>query len=234
MQIALVEDDIDIARLIQAYLEHQGHHCEHFIDGHSFKKRAAGHDFDLYIFDWYLPDLTGDELIRWTRKHKAHHPAIIIVTSSDSRDNIITGLELGADDYMTKPIELDELRARIYAVLRRSETKTIESIQQIGSLKINPSERTVEHLDQTIRLTNKEFALAQYFFNNMGRVLSRKELLEKIWGINASISTRTIDTHISNLRNKLSLKEEHGWQLIAIYHHGYRLDLLDDGKHAIH
>ena len=149
-----------------------------------------------------------------------------MLTARDTLDDKITGLETGADDYLVKPVRQAELVARISAVLRRAAGGRPEQENVDASpYEVNVAAKSVSLNGEDIKLTNREFDLALFLFRNVGKMLSRNHLLEAIWGIeNKSVSTRTVDTHVSRLRKKLDLNEKNGWKLSAVYQHGYRLE----------
>jgi DNA-binding response OmpR family regulator len=150
----------------------------------------------------------------------------VIVTAKDEEQSIVRGLEEGADDYLVKPVRQAELVARLAAILRRSSgLPSAERQLDIAPYSIDTGGKSIELHGAKVTLTNREFELAHFLFRNAGKMLSRSHILETIWGIeNKSVSTRTVDTHMSRLRKKLDLREENGWKLSAIYQHGYRLE----------
>lgn len=231
MKLALLEDDLDTGAIIKLWLESAGHECEHYETGEQFIDNTQGKGFDMYILDWMLPDISGIDVLRWLRENVGWDTPVLFVTARDSEEDIVHALETGADDYMVKPVKQNELLARISALHRRikgsSHRETLE-IQAIGPFNINGHERSISLNGELIDLTQKEFDLAIYLLHNVGRLLSRGHILEEVWGRSAEINTRTVDTHVSRLRNKLKLIPENGWRLNAIYQHGYRLEQLDN------
>jgi len=230
LKIALLEDDLDTGAIIKLWLESAGHECEHYETGEQFIDNTQGKGFDLYILDWMLPDISGIDVLRWLRDNVGWETPVLFVTARDSEEDIVHALETGADDYMVKPVKQNELLARITALHRRikgSSPRETVDIQTIGPFIINGHERSISLNGELIELTQKEFDLAIYLLHNVGRLLSRGHILEEVWGRSAEINTRTVDTHVSRLRNKLKLVPENGWRLNAIYQHGYRLEQLD-------
>ncbi len=227
MRIAIVEDDIDQARLLELWLKEVDYECYLFGSGSEAMKALQKESFDLLLLDWLLPDVDGDDVLAWVRSNMDWRIPVIFVTQRDEEEDIAYALEHGADDYIVKPIKPLELKARIKALTRRLNGSDKERKQQ--SLKCG-----VYHFDMELHqafvdgeevvLTQKEFELAVFFFRNIGRLLSRSYLLETIWGHSSEINTRTLDTHISRLRKKLQFGEETGYQLRSIYHQGYRLE----------
>jgi len=226
LRVALLEDDPDQAELTRRWLTNAEYSVDCHADGGSFLRAVRRESFDLYVLDWVLPDLSGIEVLQKLRSEMSDFTPTIIVTAKNEEQSIVRGLEAGADDYLVKPVRQAELVARLAAVLRRSaglsggETKL-----DITPYAISTGSKSVELRGVTVNLTNREFELASFLFRNAGKMLSRSHILEAIWGIeNKSVSTRTVDTHMSRLRKKLDLREENGWKLSAIYQHGYRLE----------
>jgi len=227
MRIALVEDDPQQVRLLTTWLEDAGYHLQSFFRGNDLTKALLHDSFDLLIVDWTLPDINGDEVVAWVRENIDWSTPIIFVTGRDSEKDIIHGLKVGADDYMVKPVGRLELLARIEVLTRRtSGTAKTPEILQVGSYRLDFDQRTIYHNDDAVSLTEKEYQLAKFLFNNLGRIVSRDHLLENIWGKNSDLNTRTVDTHISRVRKKLGLEPKQGWRLSAVYQHGYRLEQL--------
>ncbi len=226
MRVAILEDDPDQAALLGQWLMHAEHTVEHHADAASFLRAVRRDSFDLYLLDWVLPDLSGIEVLKKLRKEIGDFTSTIIVTAKDEEQSIVRGLEAGADDYLVKPVRQAELVARVAAILRRAAgNKPVAEDLDVAPYTMNLSKQTVGLHGRTIDLTNREFQLALFFFRNAGKMVSRNHILEAIWGIeNKSVSTRTVDTHVSRLRKKLELNEKNGWILSAIYQHGYRIE----------
>lgn len=227
MDIALLEDNPSDARLIKNYLESSGHNCFVFEKGQSLIDTLPGKEFSLLVIDWELPDIYGDVILQWVRTNLGDNIPVIFVTGHDSTEDIVAMLEAGADDYMTKPVNLKELLARITALVRRSKLHVKNrNIFNIEPFTLDFLHRRLMKSDIEVKLTPKEFELAGYLFRNVGDLISRNQLLEDIWGYGPEIHTRTIDIHISRIRKKLSLTEDYGWKLTSIYHKGYRLERI--------
>lgn len=225
MRIALVEDDVHVGQLIGLWLEEAGYSFVPYTTGQGFLKALARESFDLAILDWMLPDASGDELLAWVREHLGWRLPVIFVTARDSEQDIVRGLEVGADDYITKPVRRAELLARILAVLRRAHaTDEATGAIELPPYRIDPATRTVLVEGRAVELTHMEFELTQFLFRNVDRILSRGHILESVWGKTAGLNTRTVDTHISRLRTKLEFGPERGLRLSAVYNHGYRLE----------
>ena len=228
MRVAILEDDPDQAELIKLWLTQAEYTVEDFADDGSFL-RAIRHDsFDLYLLDWVLPDLSGIKVLKKLRSEMSDFTPTLIVTAKDEERSIVRGLETGADDYLVKPVRRAELVARVSAILRRAAGgKPEDEGLDVAPYVIDVSGQSVHLRGEPIKLTNREFELALFLFRNAGKMVSRNHMLESIWGIeNKSVSTRTVDTHVSRLRKKLDLCEDNGWKLSAIYQHGYRIERI--------
>jgi DNA-binding response OmpR family regulator len=225
LRIALVEDDPDQAEILTILLTDAGHRCTHFANARQFMRNITHESYDLVMLDWVLPDLGGDEVVKWMRSELDWYVPVLFITIRDSEEDIIHGLACGADDYMVKPIRPRELMARLEALSRRTATTTATNKPlEVENFVFDPNSKVASRDGESIEMTHKEFELAYFLFRNMGRIMSRGYLLENIWGKNSDLNTRTVDTHISRIRTKLGLNKELGWKLGAIYQHGYRLE----------
>jgi DNA-binding response OmpR family regulator len=202
-RILIVEDDHDIAALIAHYLEKAGHTVEHLTSGTRVMPRLRAGGSDLVILDLMLPGMDGLEVCRAMRSDAttAAVPVIMLTARGEESDRI-AGLDLGADDYVTKPFSPKELVARVAARLRRM-TPPAQGILQYEDITIDPDRHTVTSNGQSVRLTAKEFLLLQYLVQHRGRLLSRDLLLTDVWGYQYTGGTRTVDVHIRRLREKL-------------------------------
>ncbi len=233
MRIALLEDDQQLADLMVVWLEAAGHNCIHFSTGNRLLEVLPREEFDLIILDWLLPDISGDEILRWIRENLGWQVPVVFVTQRDSQEDIVSALQQGADDYMIKPITPLEMLARITALGRRTRTEPEEKTRVIERppYRLDLESHTLTWNDEVVTLTQKEFDLAAYLFSNSGQMLSRANILETVWGRNSDLNTRTVDIHISRLRKKLGLADgETGWRLTGIYNHGYRLERAHQAK----
>ena len=224
MRIGVLEDDLALHELYKLWFGTAQHSCHCFGTAKSFLDALAGGAFDLLVIDWMLPDLSGEAALKWIRANMGWDIPVIFVTSKDSEPDIVNALRAGADDYVVKPAKYLELLARIEALGRR---KKPPPVVQIGAYEINQDLRQIRLLGKEVELTQKEFELAVYLFHNHGKLLSRVHLLEKLWGLNANVDTRTVDTHVSRIRRKLGISPENGWQIIPVYGYGYRIERID-------
>lgn len=228
MRIAILEDDLDQARLLELWLNESGHSCHSFQKAADFQRDFARDSFDLLVLDWELPVSSGIEVLRWVRQNADWSIPVLFITVRDTEQDIVEALEAGADDYMIKPVSRAVTLARIGALGRRAGGVDAASCIELGDFAISPREGSIRRNGEPVELTERESRLAMMLFSNIGRLISRDHLLESVWGISSKVATRTVDTHISRLRQKLGLVPENGWQLKAIYQHGYRLEQLSD------
>ena len=228
MRIALLEDDTDQAELVSLWLQGAGHEVRSFGTSREFQKSVARDSFDLLILDWVLPDLNGDEVLKWVRQTVDWPIPVLFMTQRDAEEDVVHILELGADDYMAKPVSQALLTARVNALGRRSRPREQgNQAVEYGVYRLDPTTHSITVKGEAIELTSREFELAQFMFRNAGRVLSRGHILESVWGSSPDLNTRTVDTHVSRLRKKLNISEDNGWRLRAVYQHGYRLEPME-------
>jgi DNA-binding response OmpR family regulator len=199
--ILLVEDEEDIASLVRAYLENDGFRVIWAARGVDGVAALEQNEIRLAILDLQLPDADGLDLCRMIRQ--TSRLPIVIVTARDEEVDRITGLELGADDYVTKPFSPRELVARVRAVLRRAEPEELEGEMTIGDVVVQPAGRTVSVGGSPVDLTGMEFDLLAFLAAHPGIVMSRERLLERVWGLEFPGGTRTVDVHVAQLRKKL-------------------------------
>lgn len=224
MRIALLEDDNATGEILKTWLEADGHRVYRFSEGSKLIFTLQRDTFDLICLDWFLPDTTGDVILGWIREHLGWNVPVIFLTSRDAKADIANGLRIGADDYIPKPVSASELSARVSALARRFGHSAGEQILERPPFAFDLRSRTVTRSGEAIALTQKEFELAAFIFQHAGTLLSRSHILEAVWGRSSSVTTRTVDIHMSRLRKKLGLTESAGWRLSAVYHHGYRLE----------
>ncbi|MEO5633779.1 response regulator transcription factor [Gaiella sp.] len=199
--ILLVEDEEDIATLVRTYLEREGFGVTWVSRGGDALLALEQNEFRLAILDLQLPDADGLDLCRAIRESSSL--PVVIVTARDEEIDRIVGLEIGADDYVTKPFSPRELVARVRAVLRRAEPEETHEAIVAGDIELEHDGRTVSVAGQQIELTGREFDLLAYFLANPGTVMSRERLLERVWGLSFPGGTRTVDVHVAQLRRKL-------------------------------
>jgi DNA-binding response OmpR family regulator len=229
MRIAIVDDD-EIARTaIAELMTSHGHVCLTYTGGLQARTALQRDTFDLVFVDWNMPGLDGIELIRWARSNLDPCPAIIMMTARSGKDDIVLGLEAGADDFIVKPESDGVILARTAALTRRLASRSSEArIETFGAFHFDNLESRVSYGSQSAQLTAKEYALAKLFFENLNRPLSRAYLLQTVWNSVADLPTRTLDVHTSKIRQKLNLRPESGYRLQTVFGFGYRLEHHDD------
>jgi heavy metal response regulator len=200
MRLLLVEDEKNVAAFIKKGLEEEFYTVDVAEAGDAGYAMAEANPYDLVILDIMLPGMNGMDLCRRLRAKGIKAP-VLMLTAMDSVDSKVEGLESGADDYLTKPFAFSELLARVKALLRRYSDSASELF--LDDLKIDLFARRVFRSDQEIQLTPKEYSLLEYMLRNKGRVLSRTQIIENIWGYNFDPSTNVIDVHIRSLREKV-------------------------------
>lgn len=226
--ILAVDDEEHILELLSYNLEQEGYGVLKADTGEKALELLESEDVDLILLDWMLPGMDGIEVLRNIRGNsQLKKLPIILLTAKGDEISKVVGLEVGADDYLSKPFGVYELLARIKAVLRRSEVSYIkgeeeEGILKIDYLEINPSRRTVTVNKKLIELSFKEFELLYILAKNRGIVFTRNQLLEKIWGYDYIGESRTVDVHVSNLRKKIELDESHPVFIKTVRGMGYK------------
>ncbi len=202
-RILIVEDEANIAAPVRAYLERAGFVVDHVLDGRSALERAAAQQPDLVLLDLNLPDIDGLEVCRRLRA-SSDVPVLMLTARDDDVDKIV-GLEVGADDYLTKPFNTRELVARIKAILRRSRPQPVRmgGVLAHGPVRVDAGRREVRVGDELVHLAPKEFDLLWALLEHRGMVLTRDQLLERVWGYTFAGDTRTVDVHVRQLRRKI-------------------------------
>ena len=202
MRILLVEDDTGASRFIRKGLQEEGYTVDVAFDGEEGLHLATSQTYDLIILDIMLPEMSGFEALKSTRKKGIMTPAIFL-TARDDKEDVVHGLELGADDYLIKPFSFPELLARIKAVLRRGQKDIELSKLSVGDLTLNIINRTARRAEKDIELSAKECSLLEYLMRNAGQILTRTMILEQVWGYDFDTSSNIIDVHINRLRMKI-------------------------------
>lgn len=200
MRILLIEDDRKVASFIQRGLSEAGYAVDVVHDGRSGQTQAEVENYDLLIVDWMLPNKDGVSVCRDLRS-RGYHVPILILTARETIHDRVTGLDAGADDYLTKPFAFNELLARIRALLRRG-TRALD-IFTVDDLEMNLSERRVTRGGQWIELSNREFSILEYLLRNKNRLVTRTSLTEHVWDIHFDRGTNIVDVYINYLRKKI-------------------------------
>lgn len=221
MRALIIEDQEEYATYLANGLTNNGFIVDTENNGRKALWKAKTVRYDVLIMDLHLPEKNGDEILNDLRKSKNHTPCIFI-SVEDELETKIKSLEMGADDYLSKPFSVQELIARAKAVLRRRGIDDTE-VLKIGKLILDRLRYRVFYGDKEIRLRRKEYDLLQYFMQNPGRVISRSLLLEKIWDMNADPFTNTVDVHVQSLRKKIAAGSKGREVIRTVYGRGYEL-----------
>ncbi len=222
----IVEDDPDVAGGLEELFTMKGYAVSHVADGEeALREITTLPAYDLVLLDVRLPNKDGFEVLREARRAGVDSP-VIFVTVRNTKEDKLRGFELGADDYVTKPFNSDELVARVQAVLNRSRGRKsdIGSTYQFDSVEVDLENRTAHRDGTPIDFTDLEFNILEYFIAHRGRTVSRKQLLRDIWGISGDITTRTIDRHVASLRKKIEDDPTDPDYIETVYGIGYRFD----------
>ena len=211
----------------------EGDTCHLFSEAASFLTALPRESFDACIVDLMLPGMDGKALVRLLRERKNPLP-VMVLTSQDAESEVISALDAGADDFVVKPARAGELRARLKALVRRAGLGDIHgTIFEYDRFRFDLQRQTAQDSGRIVELTQKEFQLALLFLNNIGKPLSRGHIREAVWGRDSEVPSRTMDTHVSRVRSKLTLRPESGYLLAPVYSYGYRLERLrDEGEDA--
>ena len=230
MRVAIADDEIDVTQFLAKIVEEQGHVAVTFSDGQLLAQALVRDTFDLVIIDWMMPGKDGLATIKWMEETLTERPPVIMMTNRTAKQDISDALNAGADDYITKPEDRTVIASRINAILRRTSSKgAFETKATYGKYELDRIDQTVTVDGKTISLTAKEFELADLFFRNRDRTLSRNYIMETIWRTTVSLATRTLDMHISRVRSKLNLNPENGFRIFTVFGYGYRLETIDKG-----
>jgi len=222
-RILVVEDESAIAELIAINLRHAGHEITLAASAEQAQREVDAMLPDLVVLDWMLPGQSGLALARqWRADARTKELPIILLTARAAEQDKVSGLDAGADDYLTKPFSTNELMARIRAVLRRKVPEALDEAVEIAGLKLDPATRRVCHRDRELKLGPTEFRLLHFLMKHPERVHSRSNLLDRVWGDHVFIEERTVDVHIKRLREALSPAGCSG-MLETVRGAGYRL-----------
>jgi len=203
MKLLIVEDEPNLLSILRKGFAENNNDVSVALDGKTALEMIQNYTFDVVILDVMLPDINGIEICRRLREAKNFVP-ILLLTALGTSENIVTGLNAGADDYLVKPFKFGELDARVNALNRRAnqETEKVDTII-IGDLEINSQAKTVKREGESIILTAKEFKLLYYLAKNTGRIVSRDQILDNVWDINFDMNTNVVDVYINYLRKKI-------------------------------
>ncbi len=201
--ILVVEDEVNVSSFIKKGLEENGHNIDVAYDGAMGLSLACSKEYDVIILDVILPQMNGIEMCRRYRDNMGYAVPIIMLTALGSTEDVVKGLDTGADDYLSKPFMFDELIARINVVLRRKGMGYTAKIYEFADLILNIETKTVTRSGKNISLTTKEYRLLELLISNPFRVLSRMYILENVWDVNIDLNTNVVEVYINYLRNKV-------------------------------
>jgi len=226
-RILIIEDNRELAQLLEMHLRDLSYEVTIALDGISGAARAEAQSFDLIILDLMLPGIDGLEICKRLRSKSSLVPILILTSKSSEMDRVL-GLELGADDYVTKPFSIMELMARVKAITRRVDSMKDRADKEVsvpiraGDMVIDPEKRLVTLDGRSIDTTSKEFDLLLYFARNPGRVYTRSQLLDKVWGYGHEGYEHTVNSHINRLRAKIEDNPAHPRYILTVWGVGYK------------
>jgi DNA-binding response OmpR family regulator len=204
--VLIVEDDATIARFVELELAHAGYNVVRAADGEQGLAAAEEFGPDLIILDLMLPGIDGLEVAKRMRAMGDNRPILMLTARSETQD-VVTGFEAGADDYLRKPFEIPELLSRVRALLKRAESEKPAPQYRAGNIEVDPASRSVSVDGEPVNFTAKEYDLMEFFVTNAGRVISRDEILEKVWGGQHTTDSNVIEVFVCHLRNKIGDKD---------------------------
>lgn len=222
-KILIVDDEPHMRLGLKDNLELEGYETDTASDGEEGLRKALSGEYHLLLLDVMMPKVSGLEVCRRLRAESVQTPVIFLTARGEEIDKVL-GLELGADDYITKPFGLRELLARVKAILRRSSTGGDEDIYQIGSLHVDfEGYRASDKKGKEVQLSHKEFEILKYLWEQRNKTVSRDDLLNKVWGYEEAPSTRTVDNFIVRLRQKIEKDPNHPQYILTVHGSGYKL-----------
>lgn len=224
VRLLLVEDDPDVGTGLEDYFSLKGYEVTRVTDGErALQEITALPPYDIVLLDVMLPEKDGFEILREARKSGVDSPIILLTVKSESKYKL-RGFDLGADDYVTKPFDAEELAARVRAVLQRTQMDSPEvgDVFSFDEYTIDFTEETATRDGEKIEFTDLEFDILEYFINHRGRTVSREQLLRDVWGISGDITTRTIDRHVASLRKKIEPNPDEPTYIQTVYGIGYK------------
>jgi DNA-binding response OmpR family regulator len=227
MRIVVLDSARNQADLICQVLGSAGHLCHGFQSGKELLAHLRKDSYDMLILDWQVGDMGGADVVRRARERMPEQAPVLFFTGNSGEDDIVSGLAAGANDYMIMPLRRSELVVRVQALLRRAYPSQNGAEQlQFGPYVFETRSGRLLRDGSLLDVTQKEFSLALLFFRNIGRPLSRAYIHEAVWLRETAVPSRTMDTHVSRVRNKLQLTPENGFRLVPVYSYGYRLEKL--------
>jgi DNA-binding response OmpR family regulator len=233
-RVGIIEDDPLHRELASAMLEQAGFDVCAFGSTLEFRRHCGVGDIDLLLVDWELPNESGLAFLTALREDGEHALPVIFLTARTDEKHIVEALGAGADDFIAKPAKAGELVARVRSLLRRSAAADrSEAVLAAPPFEFQRAQRTLLMDAEPVHLTPREFDMALFFFQRIGRIVSREALLAQVWKVGPHVDTRAIDTYASRLRKRLGLDGSSGWRLEGIYQHGYRLMRVEDSARSL-
>jgi DNA-binding response OmpR family regulator len=227
-KILIIEDELNMVNGLKDNLEFDGYEVEIAMEGGSGLERILGNKYDLILLDIMLPQISGFDICKAVRKEGINTPIVLLTAKGEEIDKVL-GLELGADDYITKPFSLRELPARIKAILRRVQNENEEGLEpefiSIGNIKVNFKNYLAFEGTNEIKMSYKEFGILHYLYLNAGKIIQRDDLMSDVWGIEYEISTRTVDNFILKLRQKIEVDPNNPKIILTVHGIGYKMIL---------
>jgi DNA-binding response OmpR family regulator len=230
-KILIVEDELNMIKGLKDNLEFEGYDVDTAIEGNQGLEKVLHGKYDLILLDVMLPGVSGFDICRTARKEGVETPIILLTAKGEEIDKVV-GLELGADDYITKPFSLRELLARIKAILRRAPAGKEESVEsslvRIGNIQVNFKNYQALGGNSEVKMSHKEFEVLHYLYNNSGKTVHRDDLMSSVWSIEYDITTRTVDNFIMKLRQKIENDPNNPKIILTVHGVGYKM-ILDKG-----
>jgi DNA-binding response OmpR family regulator len=225
-KVLIVEDELNMVQGLKDNLEFEGYEVDTAMEGSAGLQKVLQEEYDLILLDVMLPEVSGFDICKAARKKGINTPIILLTAKGEEMDKVL-GLELGADDYITKPFSLRELLARIKAILRRAPGIKQGGIESefitIGNIKINFKNYRALEGDNEIKMSYKEFEILHYLYKNAGNTVHRDDLMSNVWGINYDITTRTVDNFILKLRQKIETDPNNPKIILTVHGVGYKM-----------
>ena len=223
MLIAYLEDDKHQGELVKAWLEDAGFELDLYPTARAFIRGFLNRDYELAILDWELPDIQGLAVLKWIRESLRSNVPVLFLTGRDTSNDVADALDNGADDYVTKPVDRQVLIARAKALARRAGGQQVHWLVREGPYEFDRRTERATLDGVAVDLTRREFLMAVTLAENVNTIVTRERIMSEVWGMSATVETRTVDTHASRLRKKLNWVPENGWNLRSVYQQGYRL-----------
>lgn len=227
MRVAIADDDPELLEQLASALEGSSHSFDRYRNGAEMLTGLKRETYDVVLIDWNMPGKTGLEIVNWASANLSPPPAMILITSRADKEDVVKGLEAGAIDYIVKPESNEVILARIEAAVRKVRSSQKPRFEEFGQYRIDRLQETIERGGEPVKLTAKEFKVAELLFDNLNRPLSRNYIFSQVWNGSPDMETRTLDMHISRVRSKLELRPQNGFAIQTVFGFGYRMDDYD-------